>query len=169
MLIVSTEGLTFIADGEEAQADFADAAATLEIVALAAGPIPVGIAVPPYDGLDLELTRYQWAGIAVIANDDGFGSSVSITASHSGRTIIVTESGIAVGSSRADALAAGAFDEWDSDSDGVADVLGLDAVDVPGTESLGRPGTVGRRFVQLLIDGDVVSSMQVPGNDFADV
>ncbi|UYN83744.1 MAG: hypothetical protein KIT89_00380 [Microcella sp.] len=166
---MSTEGLTFLADGEESQADFADAAAILEIVALAAGPIPAGVAVPPYDGLDLELTSYAWAGITVTANNDGSGSSISITSSQSDRTIIVTESGIGVGSSRADAVTAGAFEEWDRDGDGVADLLGLDAVDVPGTESLVRPGTVGRQFVLLLMEGDVVVSMQVPGNDFADI
>jgi len=168
-LVVSLTGLVYSADGDEHRATFDDPAEILDVVALAAGPIPAGVAVPPYDGLDLELTSYEWPGVAVTVNNDGSGSSLSITSSHSGRTIIVTESGIAVGSSRADAVTAGAFDEWDRDGDGVADLLGLDAVDVAGTESLVRPGTVGRQFVLLLMDGDVVSSIQVPGNDFADI
>ncbi len=168
-LVVSAEGLTYAAEGDEQQASFDDAAAILDIVELVAGPLPTGIAVEPYDGLDLELTRYEWDDIVVTAGNDGFGSSLWLHSERVGETFVITTSGISVGSSRADAVAAGAFDDWDSDGDGIADYLGLEPRDVAGTESLSRPGSIGRVYVLLVMEGDVVSSIQAPGNDYADI
>ena len=82
---------------------------------------------------------------------------------------VLTESGITIGSSRADAIAAGAWDEWDEDGNGTSDYLGIGPREVPDTESRSRPGSAGDEFFVLVMDGDSVSQIEFPGNDFGDI
>ena len=79
-----------------------------------------------------------------------------------------TVEGISVGSSRGEAIAAGARDGFDSDDDGVADELHIGRQEVPGTQSY-LTDDVGILFVNLRLEGDVVSSMSSAGNDFRDI
>jgi hypothetical protein len=117
----------------------------------------------PYGPLP-ELTKLEWSGLRLTVPNDGsatpgrfFVSSPSVSG-HPLRTA----DGIGVGSTRDEALAAGAVEGFD------ATELRLGAREVPGTQSLSRPGEVGREWIMLVLEGDAVVSMQ-PGNDFSDI
>lgn len=111
---------------------------------------------------------YRWDDISVSVMEEG-PASVAVLAPTVGDVPIRTESGIAVGDAREAVLAAGGWDEWDEDGDGVADNLGIDAQEVEGTQSLSRPGEIGREYVLVVVDDDVVSRVQSPANDFSDL
>jgi hypothetical protein len=169
VLTIGVDGLTLTRDGEQLVAPYGDAASVLELLALVAGPIPAGIPVEPFDGLDPEETRYEWESITVWAGNDGTRSRLRITAGEIEGTIIVATGGIGVGSSRADALAAGGFDDYDSDGDGVPETMGIDDRVVADTQSLSRPGEAGREYVSLGLEGETVDSISAPDNDFGDI
>ncbi|MBW9110031.1 hypothetical protein JNB63_04415 [Microbacterium trichothecenolyticum] len=116
-------------------------------------------------------TSYTWDGVKVIvAGEHADRVNVAVTAPAIGGVPIVTEDGeLSVGSSREDAVAAGARDGWDADSDGIADWLEVGELEVPGTNSLVNPGGVGIMFVLLGLTGDTITEIQSPGNDFSDM
>lgn len=169
VLTVGVDGLTLTRDGEQLVAPYADAAAVLDLLALVAGPVPEGVPVEPFDGIDLEETRYEWGSIVVWAGNDGTRSRLRIAAAQIGETLVVTTGGIGVGSSRADALAAGAFDDYDGDGDGVPESMGIDDRAVADTQSLTRPGQAGRAYVSLSMNGETVDAISAPDNDFGDL
>ncbi|MCK6065078.1 MULTISPECIES: hypothetical protein [Microbacterium] len=113
-------------------------------------------------------TRYEWDGVAV-SDFPEMGASVWVRSAFVGGHRLETAEGIAVGSTRAEAVAAGAWDIWDEDGDGTAEHLGIGSQEVPGTTSLSNPGAVGVEFVVLVLDGDVVTELQAPANDFSDI
>lgn len=113
-------------------------------------------------------TTYRWDEITVNVWKDG-PASVAVLATTIGGIPVHTASGIAVGSTRDEVLAMGGWDEWDADGDGQADYLGVDWQEVNGVESLSRPGQPGREFILVELDGDVVTEMQSPSNDFSDI
>ncbi|WP_029264231.1 MULTISPECIES: hypothetical protein [Microbacterium] len=80
-----------------------------------------------------------------------------------------TPEGIGIGSTRAEAIAAGAVDGWDEDGDGTADYLSIGVREVPGTSSLVNPGEVGVEYIDLKITDDAVSRLSTGGNDFSDI
>lgn len=82
---------------------------------------------------------------------------------------VTTAEGVTIGTPRQSVLDAGGWDVWDSDGDGVADYLGVGAVEVPGTQSLSREGETGVTYIALTMSGDVVSAIMVPANDFSDL
>jgi len=112
-------------------------------------------------------TRYEWDDIVVTTFDGP--ASVWLRSATVGETSFETAGGIAVGSTRAEAMAAGAWDVYDEDGDGVADQLGIGAREVPGMQSLSNPGSVGVEFLLLGIEDDVVTEIQVPSDDFSDI
>jgi hypothetical protein len=112
-------------------------------------------------------TRFDWEGISV-SLFDGF-ASVWVRSPRVGEARVQTAEGVAVGSTRAQALAAGAWDSWDEEGDGVAEWLGIGSREAPGTSSLRDPGSVGIEYVLLKVEGDVVTEIQAPANDFSDL
>ena len=114
--------------------------------------------------------HYDWSAVHVFMGsaEDMTYASVSISAPQVGGVPVRTVEGISVGSSRGEAIAAGARDGFDSDDDGVADELHIGRQEVPGTQSY-LTDDVGILFVNLRLEGDVVSSMSSAGNDFRDI
>ena len=116
-----------------------------------------------------EITSYEWpVARVIITPGDGF-ASIAIRAAEIGGIPIRTPEGLGVGSSREEAVAAGAWDDWDADSDGIADYLGIGPREVPGTQSLSNPGAVGIEYLLLGIAEDLIEQIQAPANDFSDV
>lgn len=118
----------------------------------------------PYGGT-LASTSLDWAGLKVTVPDDGStnGARVFVSTPTVAGHPIVTTGGIGVGSTRAEALAAGAVEGFD------ATELRLDVRDVPGTTSLQRAGETGRQYVMLVLEGDSVAAMHLPADDFSDI
>ncbi len=106
-----------------------------------------------------------WPGFTVTVPNDGStrGATVRVTTPTVSGHPVVTTGGIGVGSTRAEAVAAGATEGFDSTA------LRLDTRDVPGTQSLQRPGEVGREYVMLVLDGDAVTQLILPANDYSDI
>lgn len=113
-------------------------------------------------------TTYRWDDITIAVWKDG-PASVTVLATTIGGVPVGTAGGVMVGATRDAVVAAGGWDEWDEDGDGVADHLGLDEQDVEGTQSLSRPGEVGRQFVSVALEDDVVTALRTPANDFSDL
>lgn len=80
-----------------------------------------------------------------------------------------TPEGIGLGSTRAEAEAAGAQAGFDEDGDGIPDHLGIGMREVPGTSSLVHPGEVGVEYIDLRITDDVVTRLTSGANDFSDL
>lgn len=113
-------------------------------------------------------TTYTWDDITISVLKDG-PASVTVLATTIGGVPVSTAGGVMVGATRDAVIAAGGWDEWDEDGDGVADHLGLDEQDVEGTQSLSRPGEVGRQFVSVALEDDLVTALRTPANDFSDL
>lgn len=118
----------------------------------------------PYGGT-LAYTSLDWSGLKLTVPDDGStnGARVFVSTPTVAGHPIVTTGGIGVGSTRAEALAAGAVEGFD------ATELRLDVRDVPGTTSLQRAGEIGRQYVMLVLEGDSVAAMHLPADDFSDI
>ncbi|WP_226533906.1 hypothetical protein [Microbacterium paraoxydans] len=117
----------------------------------------------PYDSV---YDGFEWDGTKATADE----TRVNLIVSADGPGVIFrTPEGIGIGSTRADAIAAGAEDEWDEDGDGVADYLKIGMREVPGTSSLVNPGEVGVEYILLTISDDVVTLISSGGNDFSDI
>jgi hypothetical protein len=161
-LVISLDAVTGeFADHAEA-IDYANAAGVVALLTSIAGPPKV--TEIPQKGF----TTYEWAGVLVSA--DGSGRFLlQVSATSIGAVRIETVEGIAVGSSRDTAVAAGAADGYDSDGDGRADYLELGAREVPGTTSLTDPNVTGHQYLQLVLNGDVVATLRAPNNDYNDL
>ncbi|WP_106815523.1 hypothetical protein [Microbacterium timonense] len=122
----------------------------------------------PWGNGDMWGTTYRWDEITITVPIDG-PANVAILAATLGGIPVRTTEGIGVGDSRDEVLAAGGWEHWDADGDGVSDYLGIDSRDAPDTQSLTRPGEVGRMFILAGLDGDIVSELQSPSNDFSDI
>lgn len=170
-LIIGPEGLTLVSDGGETFAAYADGPALLDLVESVAGPRPEGVPFEEFDGYDFgDMATFDWGPIMVSASPSGQApASIRVSADTVGTAQVETVSGLTVGSTRTDAVGAGAWDEWDADQDGVADYLAIDPVEVDGTQSLVTPGEVGRQYITIEMDGNAVSGFQAPGNDFGDL
>ncbi|MFE6995495.1 hypothetical protein ACFVAE_06025 [Microbacterium sp. NPDC057659] len=114
-------------------------------------------------------TRYGWPGVIVSVLDADGAASLVIEARTIGDASIATAEGLAPGATREQAKSAGAFDGPDADDDGVADLLGVQPHEVPGTVSLVDPGKPGIDYVGLVLDGDTVTKILLPANDYADI
>lgn len=110
-------------------------------------------------------THYTWDGFSVTVFEGGW-CHVWLETSQIGQARIETAEGIAVGSTRDEAVAAGAQDGGDTDGDGVADWLRIGSREVPGTEVQGSPGTVGSEYVMLTVEDNVITEIFSPSNNF---
>jgi hypothetical protein len=123
----------------------------------------------PWGNGEVMGTVYRWDDVWVSVLEGGGPTSVTVLSASVGDTPARTADGIAVGSARDDVLAAGAWDVWDEDGDGIADHLGIDEQEAEGTQSLSRPGETGWNFVGMTLDGDVVTELRTPANDYSDL
>jgi hypothetical protein len=129
-------------------------------------PVQTPIDSPP--GYDFQRQSFDYDGIVVVSGPDG-PADVRVTTAMFHGVPVATQEGIAVGSSRTEAMDAGARDGFDQDGDGIADWLDLGSVEISGTQSLTNPGSVGIQFVRLGLDGDTVRELQAPADDFSDL
>lgn len=158
---ISVDGFS-IDDGPVLTYDDADSAVAALTDVFGSAPTEAPVEGPygaVYDG-------YEWPGTKATAGDTRIDLVVSADAPG---VIIRTPQGIGIGSTRAEAMAAGAVDGWDADGDGIADYLSIDVREEPGTTSLVNPGEVGVVYIDLQITDDVVSRLSTGGNDFADI
>ena len=169
-LTVTIDGISFADASGSRSATFDEGAALIALLQEVTGELPVGEPLEgPYGG-DSGLVRYAWDGISAIVSADRQGrASVAVTASEVGAVPIVTDHGLRVGSSRSDLLATGASTLTEDGDQATATELRLGGRDVPDTSSLARPGSVGQEFTLFLLDGDAVTQIQMPSNDFADI
>lgn len=160
-LIVTIDDATL--EGGSASLPYARGAKDAWTAALGSEPVESPSEV--VNGYDFQETVWKWPGLQLNVPDDGSenGSHVFVSASTVDGHPIRTRQGIGVGSTRAEAVAAGAVDGFDSTE------LRLDVRDAPGTTSLQRPGEVGREFISLVLEGDTVVSIHLPADDFSDL
>lgn len=167
-LVITLDALTYV-DGPTSEAyPIEEGAAVVDLLDELTGTTAVGEQFDGPYGSEGGV-RYEWAGVTVAVFTYDGAASVTVDAATIGDVPISTSEGIAVGSTREAALAAGAFDDWDADGDGIADVLGIQPVEVPDAESLTRPGTPGIRYIALELTDDVVTAIRWPSNDFSDI
>ncbi|WP_243227457.1 hypothetical protein [Microbacterium sp. CIAB417] len=129
---------------------------------------PVQTPIDDLPGYNFQMQRFDYDGIVVVSGPDG-PAHVAVTTAMFHGVPVATQEGISVGSTRAEAMDAGARDGYDQNGDGIADWLDLGSVEISGTQSLVNPGSVGIQFVMLGLDGDTVRELQAPANDFSDL
>lgn len=169
-IVVDLDGLT-LSDGDGVRrADFDEPESLLSLLEEATGTRPAPEEVEVFPGEESTLESYRWDGLWVTADSSGQTPAfIAVTAAELAGIPVVTDSGLQVGSPRADLLAAGAWALVDEEDAATAEALGLGGEEVEGTESLTRPGSVGIAFTLFQLDGDTVTQIQVPSNDFTDV
>lgn len=168
-IALGIEGLAFTEGGTSETFSFDDPEPLLAFVEELTGEPRTGEDfADPWGNGDTWGTLYTWDDITVSVLKDG-PASVTILAPAVGGIPVRTASGIAIGSARDAVLATGGWDEQDADGDGQADYLGVEGQEVEGVESLSRPGQPGRQFILVTLDGDLVTELQSPSNDFSDI
>ncbi len=156
---ISVDGVSV--DGGDV-APYDDADAVVQALTDALGAPTETTVDAPYGG---SYPAYDWEGLR--ATDRESRIDLRATANQATASFITVE-GVGIGSTRAEAMAAGAEDEWDDDGDGIADYLKVGMREVPGTTSL-VTGQVGMEYVSLTITDDVVTAIMSGANDFSDL
>ncbi|MFB8189960.1 hypothetical protein ACFC14_11580 [Microbacterium sp. NPDC055988] len=169
-LVVMIDGVSFTDDGGTTTAEYADPDALLALLEDATGELPEPEPVEGMEGYDIEMQAYVWDGLRVLTDTAGESpASMAVTAAEVDGIPVTTTEGLQVGSSRADLLDAGAWGIVDTDDPATAEYVGLGESEVPGTESLTHPGSVGILYTLFRLDGDTVTQINVPANDFSDI
>ncbi|THG28452.1 hypothetical protein [Naasia lichenicola] len=162
-LKISLDGLAYNEADVPDAAPFSDGAAVVALMERVADAPPEVTEIPQKG-----FTSYAWEGVLIFVNEAG-QARARFTAPALGGVRLETTGGIAVGSSRAEAVASGAVDGYDSNGDGIAERLTLDSREAPGTTSLADPGLVGSDYIELTVDGDVVTGVTSPADDWSDL
>lgn len=169
-IVVSLDGISVTDESGTSIADYDDPAAVLDLLEKTTGELPEPVKVEDPPGYEFELVNYTWDGLKLIVNSALEGPvSASITGPTLAGFRIATEDGFSVGSTRADLLDAGAWGLVDTEDPATAEYVGLGGREVAGAESLSHPGSVGILFTLFRLDGETVSEIQVPSNDFSDI
>jgi hypothetical protein len=167
---VTIDGISFTDDDGTTTAEYADSDGLLALLEEATGELPEPEPVEGMEGYDVEMQAYVWDGLRVLSDVSGESSaSIAVTAPEVAGIPVTTEEGLQVGSSRADLLDADAWALIDEEDPATAAELGLGRQEVPDTQSLTHPGSVGILYVLFLLDGDTVTQIQSPANDFSDI
>jgi hypothetical protein len=157
-LIVSVEGIEVL-DGAGSvldAAEFDDGAAVLEVLSATLGETP-----DPTSNPNLSTKTYDWRQIAITVVDGG-PATMWIFSDEIAGIDVHTEEGIGIGSSKQEAIDAGAMPQ------AFPDQLRFQIREVPGTTSLETSG-IGVKFIWLLLTGEQVTRMIVPSNDYSDL
>lgn len=168
VVTITLDGLTRGGGGGGDTVAFDAGDELVDFVGVLAGSEPsVSDIEDPWGGGEVWGTRSEWDGIGVSLYDGS--ANVVIRTPEVGGARVQTAEAIAVGSTRAESMAAGAWAVADENGDGVAEYLGIGSREVPGTESLANPGSVGIEYVLLMLEGDAVTEIHAPANDFSDI
>ncbi|WP_125132247.1 hypothetical protein [Microbacterium sp. 10M-3C3] len=158
-------GLDGISIGTQS-ASYDDVPGLIAVVADTLGSAPTESVIEDPWGNGMQMgRRYDFGAVRVI--ELGGTGSIAVTGVPDGVRFETAE-GITIGSSRSDVEAAGGWEEYAGD-DLNAPTWAIQPREVPDTSSLTHRGEVGREFILLLLDGDAVSQIQAPGNDFSDI
>ncbi|MFJ6427257.1 hypothetical protein [Microbacterium maritypicum] len=169
-IVVSLDGIAVTDESGTRRADFADLDAVLNLVGEVAGGLPEPEKVEDPPGYEYGMVNYTWDGLKVFTDTAHEApASVAITGSSLNGVPIMTEQGVAVGSTREELIDAGAWALVDAEDPRTAEFVGVGGREAPGTESLTHPGSVGIIFTLFWFDGDVVKQIQVPSNDYSDI
>jgi hypothetical protein len=166
VVILSLDGIAVQDDGGATlqSASFNDPEAALALVSSLLGSTPTPTEYPEFGS-----STWEWPGVLFGRASDTF-SWLRAEVSDLGGLPLQTTDGIQIGSTRADVVALAPFDgAYDMDGDGSSDLFGLEQETVPGTESLSFPGQPGTAFVEVQLDGDTVTVLRAPSNDYSDV
>ncbi|MEV8360246.1 hypothetical protein [Microbacterium sp. NPDC076895] len=162
------DGLEYRIDGDEGTVAF-EAELMTDFLTQVTGAAPsVEDLEDWWGGGTIVAHRYSWDGVSFVVFDNSTWAPPEITSPSLGGVPVSTRDGIAVGKSTEQVEALDPRDVWDQDGDGSFDHLGLEARDVPNTESLTRPGEPGEEYILVVISDGVVSSLGI-GNDFSDL
>lgn len=169
-LVVAIDGITYVDESGTQTAAYDDGDAVLALLESATGDLPDPEPVEGMPGYESERERYSWDGlwVSVDVNLDG-SLSLAVTGAEVDGIPVATEEGLSVGSTRQELMDADAWTLTDQEDAATAEYLGVGGEEVPGTQSLSRPGQVGILFVLHHLDGDVVKQIQVPADDFSDL
>jgi hypothetical protein len=165
-VIVSLEALTVVDESGEAleATRFDDPEPVLALLGELLGSTP-----EPDEYPEVGITSYDWGDAVFVVSGPDY-SSVRVNVAVLGGLPVQTPAGIGVGSSRDDVLAEEVYDpEFDVDGDGFSDFYGLEPVTNPDYPSLNLPGQPGTDFIEVQLEGDRVSSLRSPSNDYTDV
>lgn len=169
-IVVSLAGVTVTNETGTSSASFDDSAALLDLLETATGELPSPETVEIFPGEPSTLQRYDWDGLSVVADSEGGSpASIAITAAEVGDMQVITEEGVGVGSTRTELIDAGAWALVDEEDPATAANLGLGGQEVPDTQSLTRPGSVGILYELFVLEGDTVIRILAPANDFSDL
>ncbi|MCK2036225.1 hypothetical protein KZC51_08750 [Microbacterium sp. SSW1-49] len=169
-LVVALDGISFTDASGTVTASFDDGTALLALLQQATGELPEPEPIDAPDGYGFTLVNYDWDGLRVTADESGDGpASIAVLAAEVDGIPVATTEGLAVGATRSELVDAGAWALVDEEDTATAEYLGLDGREVPDTISLTHPGSVGIEYLLFALDGDVVTQIQVPANDFSDI
>lgn len=169
-IVVAIDGLTFVEGDDTTSAAFDEPDAVLALLEGATGQLPEPEAIEDLPGYDFNLQSYTWDGLTVTTSAEGEGpASIAITGADIDGIPVATDEGLQVGSTRDDLLSAGAEAMVPAENADTAETLRLGRLDVPDTESLTHPGSTGSQFLLFLLEGDTVTQLQAPSNDFTDL
>jgi hypothetical protein len=169
-LVITLDGVSFTDDEGTTTAAYDDSAALLALLEDATGVLPAPEAVEGMEGYDVDMQSYDWDGLRILADSAGEGpASIAVTAAEVDGIAVTTEEGVGVGSTREELLDAGGWALVDDEDPATAANLGLGGREVPDTESLTHPGSVGTLYLLFLLDGDTVTQINAPANDFSDL
>ena len=166
-VVLSLDGLAVVdQDGEPLEAtQFSDPEPVLTLLGELLGSTP-----DPEENPDYGTTTYMWGDDVTFGTTGPDYSWVRLNVTELGGLPVQTAAGIHVGSSRDDLLAQDVYDpEYDFDSDGFSDFYGLEPVTNNDYESLSFPGQPGTDYIEVQLQGNAVSSLSAPSNDYTDV
>ncbi|HTL41439.1 MAG TPA: hypothetical protein VL294_08190 [Pseudolysinimonas sp.] len=166
-VILSLEGLTLVdTNGDTLEAtQFSDPQPVLALLDELLGSTPDPEVYPEYD-----TTAYSWGDDLTFSIRGEDYSWVRVNVAELGGLPVQTAAGIQVGSSRDDLLAQDVYDpQYDFDTDGFSDFYGLEPVTNNDYESLSFPGQPGTDYIEAQLQGDTVSTLASPSNDYTDV
>lgn len=167
-IILTLDGVVHSRGGTETVAPLDDPEAVIALFTSLVGNDAVVEELENPPGYEFDLTRYDWGQVSMLADSEEV-SSIAVLSSSLNDVPISAPGEIAVGSTVDDLREVDAQDVYDSDGDGVADQIGFAPRDVPGTQSLIDPDSVGSEFFLALVEADRVVQIQFPGNDFSDI
>lgn len=169
-LVVSLDGITVTDESGTSTAAYADSAAVLALLEKATGTLPTPETVEIFPGEPSTLQSFRWDGLWVLADSEsGSPASITITAPEVGGIPVTTEEGLQVGSTRTELLDADAWALVDEEDAATATELGVGGQEVPDTQSLTHPGSVGIMYTLFVLEGDTVKRILTPANDFSDL
>jgi hypothetical protein len=165
-ITVGVDALVATRDGKTVTYPYTDPQPLIAFVEELTGVTPESEDIEdPWGNGDLWGTKYTWDDISV-SEMESSGAGVRISAATVAGVPVATAQGIAVGSTSEEVLAAGGWATW---NDGVSYYFGVDPQTVEGTQSLSRPGEVGRAYVDVTTVDDVVTALTAPANDYSDI